>query len=181
MDIACGLLAISCSLLFSYWHVSLPEIQNMIRATRLNSKAFQNLLLIALFGIILLFIAIYFIIKNDFMLSVVRPVILFLVGSIFYEYREKITLNKWGGAIAFVEAISGYIGLFSIGMLVFLPYSVLAFTLGIAQIDIDWKIFKISYEVYLLGWPIQQTVFGFLMTTCLHFSMYLSHWHLILY
>ena len=125
-----------------------------------NSKAFQNLLLIVLFGIILLFIAIYFIIKNDFMLSVVRPVILFIVGSIFYEYREKITLNKWGGAIALVGlVISGYIGLFSIGMLVFLPYSVLAFTLGIAQIDIDWKIFKISYEMYLLGWPIQQTVF----------------------
>ena len=39
-----------------------------------------------------------------------------------------------------------------------IPYVVVTFGLGTKQIKLDWKILKCSYEMYLLGWPIQQTL-----------------------
>ena len=124
-----------------------------------DSKAFRVLLWIGAIAVFLGFIAVFYVLKNDFLVSVVRPVVIFIEGSLFYQYRDKIKVN-WivGLVMALILALSGLAGLFSIGMIIFLPYITISLTLGIPQIKADWTIFKISYEMYLLGWPIQQVI-----------------------
>lgn len=123
----------------------------------INSKGFKLLSCIAGVLAILIFVAVYAVIKNEFFVSVVRPVIIFIEGSMFYLYRDKIRVNPIAGLVAAIcIIISLLIGWFSIGMILFLPYMVLCLTLGLPQIKADWTVFKLSYEMYLLGWPIQQ-------------------------
>ena len=57
----------------------------------------------------------------------IRPVIIFVEGSMFYLYRDKITVNPIAGIVASVcLIISLLIGWFSIGMILFLPYYLLS-------------------------------------------------------
>lgn len=122
-----------------------------------DSKAFKVLLWIAVAVVFLAFIAVFYVLKNEFLISVVRPVVIFIEGSLFYQYRDKIKVNAIAGIImAVIMALSGLAGCFSLGMILLLPYVTVALTLGIPQIKADWTVFKISYEMYLLGWPIQQ-------------------------
>ena len=122
-----------------------------------DSKAFRVLLWVGVIAVFLGFIAVFYVLKNEFLVSVVRPVVIFIEGALFYQYRDKIKVN-WsvGLVMALILVLSGLAGLFSIGMILFLPYITISLTLGIPQIKVDWTIFKISYEMYLVGWPIQQ-------------------------
>lgn len=123
----------------------------------IDGKGFRVLLWIALAASCLGFIAVFYILKSEFLVSVVRPVVIFIEGSLFYQYREKIKVNWIAGLVMTVLLVlSGAIGLFSIGMILLLPYITISLTLGLPQIKADWTLFKISYEMYLLGWPIQQ-------------------------
>lgn len=122
-----------------------------------DSKAFRVLLWIGAIAVFLGFIAVFYVLKNEFLISVVRPVVIFIEGSLFYQYREKIKVNWIAGLLMTVLLVlSGAIGLFSIGMILLLPYITISLTLGLPQIKADWTVFKISYEMYLVGWPIQQ-------------------------
>ena len=122
-----------------------------------DSKAFRVLLWVGAIAVFLGFIAVFYVLKNEFLISVVRPVVIFIEGSLFYQYRDKIKVNWIAGLVmALILALSGLAGLFSLGMILFLPYITISLTLGIPQIKADWTIFKISYEMYLVGWPIQQ-------------------------
>lgn len=122
-----------------------------------DCKAFKVLLWVGVIAVFLGFIAVFYVLKNEFIISVVRPVVIFIEGSLFYQYRNKIKVN-WivGLVMALILALSGLAGLFSIGMILFLPYIIISLTLGIPQIKADWPVFKLSYEMYLVGWPIQQ-------------------------
>ncbi len=132
-----------------------------------DSKAFRVLLWIGSIAVFLGFIAVFYALKNEFLVSVVRPVVIFIEGSLFYQYRDKIKVNWLVGLVmALILVLSGLAGLFSIGMILFLPYITISLTLGIPQIKADWTVFKISYEMYLVGWPIQQ-----ILTTAFNGSM----------
>ena len=132
-----------------------------------DSKAFRVLLWVGAIIVFLGFIAVFYVLKNEFLVSVVRPVVIFIEGSLFYQYRDKIKVNWTVGLVmTLILALSGLAGLFSIGMILFLPYITISLTLGIPQIKADWTVFKISYEMYLVGWPIQQ-----ILMNALHGSM----------
>ena len=140
-----------------------------------DSKAFRVLLWVGVIAVFLGFIAVFYVLKNEFLVSVVRPVVIFFEGALFYQYRDKIKVNWIAGLVmALILALSGLAGLFSLGMILFLPYITISLTLGIPQIKVDWIIFKISYEMYLVGWPIQQ-----ILTTTFNGSM-VAHMNVLL-
>lgn len=127
-----------------------------------DSNAFRALLGAAVAIVFAGFIAVFYVLKNEFLISVVRPVVIFIEGSLFYQYRDKIKVNWIAGlGMILLLALSGAVGLFSIGMILLLPYITVSLTLGLPQIKADWTMFKISYEMYLLGWPIQQLLMVF--------------------
>lgn len=147
------------------WGISLVLVLISHSKTRSNlsdiidSKGFRILSWIAGVLAILIFVAVYAVIENEFFVSVIRPVIIFVEGSMFYLYRDKIRVNPIAGLVAAICLIISLLtGWFSIGMILFLPYMVLCLTLGLPQIKADWTVFKLSYEMYLLGWPIQQII-----------------------
>lgn len=124
-----------------------------------DSNAFRALLGVAVAIIFAGFLVVFYVLKNEFLISFVRPVVIFIEGSLFYQYRDKIKVNWIAGlGMILLLALSGAVGLFSIGMLLLLPYITISLTLGVPQIKADWTVFKESYEMYLLGWPIQQSV-----------------------
>jgi len=140
-----------------------------------DSKAFRVLLWVGASIVFLGFIAVFYVLKNEFLVSVVRPVVIFIEGSMFYQYRDKIKVIWTVGLVmTLILALSGLAGLFSIGMILFLPYITISLTLGIPQIKADWTVFKISYEMYLVGWPIQQ-----ILTTTFKGSM-VAHMNVLL-
>ena len=124
-----------------------------------DSKAFRVLLGVAVAIVFAGFIAVFYVLKNEFLISVVRPVVIFIEGALFYQYRDKIKVNWIAGVgMILLLALSGAVGFFSMGLILLLPYITISLTLGLPQIKADWTVFKISYEMYLLGWPIQQIV-----------------------
>ena len=127
-----------------------------------GNKAFRVLLWIAGGIALIAFVTVFYVLKNEFLISVVRPIVIFIEGSLYYQYRERINVNWIAGLImVMILALSGLAGCFSIGMILLLPYITVALTLGIPQIKADWTVFKVSYEMYLLGWPIQQLLMVF--------------------
>lgn len=124
-----------------------------------DSRAFRVMLGVAIAIVFAGFIVVFYVLKNEFLISVVRPVVIFIEGSLFYQYSDKIKVNWIAGlGMVILLALSGATGLFSIGMILLLPYITVSLTLGLPQIKADWTMFKISYEMYLLGWPIQQII-----------------------
>lgn len=98
-------------------------------------------------------------VKNDFLITVVRPLIIFFMGVLYCDYAEKIKLNiPVGMAMLAVIVTSCKLGFLNYALILCLPYVVVTLTLGTKQLKIDSKLMNISYEMYLLGWPIQQTV-----------------------
>ncbi len=89
----------------------------------------------------------------------IRPFLIFFEGVVFYDFRKKIKLSPVIGAIALVlTGLLLFTPFFNIGLILFAPYAFISLVLGIPQIKADWKIFMISYEMYLVGWPIQQVI-----------------------
>lgn len=124
-----------------------------------DGKAFRALSGVAVAIVFAGFLVVFYVLKNEFLISVVRPVVIFIEGSLFYQYSDKIKVNWIAGlGMVILLALSGATGLFSIGMILLLPYITVSLTLGLPQIKADWTMFKISYEMYLLGWPIQQII-----------------------
>ena len=98
-------------------------------------------------------------IKNDFLITVVRPLIIFFVGVLYCDYADKIKLNIPGAFLMiFFTGISCKIGLLNYALIICLPYILVTLTLGTKQVKINSKILVISYEMYLFGWPVQQIV-----------------------
>ena len=88
-----------------------------------------------------------------------RPFLIFFEGVIFYDLRNRIRLIPALGLASI--ALCGLMSLtpfFNLGIILFLPYGILSLALGMPQTRFDSSLFKISYEMYLVGWPIQQAV-----------------------
>ena len=133
VEFACYLMlwAISLILIIATKTKSQSDLSGIV-----GNKAFRVLLWIAGGVALIIFVTVFYVLKNEFLISVVRPIVIFIEGSLYYQYREKIKVNWIAGLI--------------------MAYITVALTLGIPQIKADWTVFKVSYEMYLLGWPIQQ-------------------------
>lgn len=95
-----------------------------------------------------------------FYLSILRAIILFAIGIGMYLYQNKIFLNtKIAVGLTFLLVLSRYVGIFDFCFILFFPYII--FTVGYAT-KAKYSDFasrgEISYEVYLWGWPVQQTL-----------------------
>lgn len=117
-----------------------------------------------LFGIftvisICIFTIILYVIKSIFLITAFRPVCFFLIGSMCFLYKDKIILNPIVALImVFILPFLRENNLFNLFSLIFIPYIIISLILGVKQTKFNLKIFNISYEMYLLGWPIQQSV-----------------------
>ena len=125
--------------------------------------------------LIAVFIGVSVVIKSEFLITVIRPLIMFFVGVIYCDYAERIILNQWLATIAFLILFLGcYFGFLNYAMIVCLPYMIVTFMLGWKQTKWKLDIFMISYEMYLLGWPIQQCfvhLYGGQMNPYLNFAL----------
>lgn len=133
--------------------------QRMLRRIPVQKK--NVIMHIAVFAaLILIFIVVEILDKNGFLSTVIRPVILFFEGTLFFDFKDKIKLSKpAGGLCAVLMLLLCKTPVFSFGLIILLPYTIVTFGLDTKQIKLRSSIWKISYEMYLLGWPIQQIVF----------------------
>lgn len=135
-------------------------------------KLFHGICLVCLLA---MFVGVSVVIKNDFLITVIRPLVIFFVGVIYCDYAEKIILNQWLAVISlFVLILGCRFDFLNYAMMVCLPYVIVTFMLGWKQTKWKFGIFMISYEMYLFGWPIQQYfvhLFGGQMNPYLNFAL----------
>lgn len=97
---------------------------------------------------------------NTFILSVVRPMVLFYIGMVAYVYRGAIKLD-WKlcviNLVFFVVAI--VMKCDYVAMLIFFPYIIFYLAFGTRK-KADWfgKYGEFSYGMYIWGWPVQQVI-----------------------
>ena len=97
---------------------------------------------------------------NSFILTVMRPVVLFYVGMLMYRYREKIIISwKIFGVSLIAFLLMLCFKCTMIAMLVFFPYIFMFIAFGTRK-KADWfgKYGEFSYGIYLWGFPVQQFV-----------------------
>lgn len=105
------------------------------------------------------FIGLNVFLQNDFLITIVRPMILFFVGVLYCDYAEKIKLNiPIAFLMIFFVVLSCKLEFLNYALIICLPYIIVTLALGTKQLAIRSKILDISYEMYLFGWPIQQIV-----------------------
>lgn len=127
-----------------------------------NEKAQKVLHVICTFVLLVIFVMLDIFLKNDFLITVLRPMIIFFMGVLYCDYSEKITLSVPVAIFMLViTALACRIGMLNYALIIGLPYIIVTLMLGTKQITIDSKIFAVSYEMYLFGWPIQQIVTHF--------------------
>lgn len=104
-----------------------------------------------------IYLIIVILVKNEFLITVCRPIICFFVGMTAYEYRDKIKLSPILGIVSLIILFLLKVNpIFNLFMVFVIPYAVCSIALGMPQIPAKGKLFNCSYEMYLLGWPIQQ-------------------------
>ena len=97
---------------------------------------------------------------NTVLFAAVRPALLFYIGMLCYVYRDKIKLN---GKVAML-CVVGYLlscmlGILKITVYFLLPYIFLCLAFGTKKkLSKFGSKAEISYGMYLLGSPIQQTI-----------------------
>lgn len=123
-----------------------------------KDKTFKVLDILGLTVSLLCMIACIYI-NNNFLVSFFRCLTIFFVGAIYYDYADKISLS-WKLALpSFVLlVISFFTPLLNILIMIFLPYFLCYISVGIKQVKTKNKLFTMSYEMYLIGFPIQQAL-----------------------
>ncbi len=91
--------------------------------------------------------------------SALRPFVIYFEGVLFYDFRTKIKLNPLiGMGLLILTGGLIFTPFFNLALVILFPYGMISLVLGLPQIRADLKVFMISYEMYLVGWPIQQIV-----------------------
>ncbi|MEE3392700.1 MAG: acyltransferase [Lachnospiraceae bacterium] len=94
---------------------------------------------------------------------IVRPVSAFFLGVLFYDFRDHIKLSPVLGLIFLMVWLAlSKTFLFGLGIIFLFPYGFLSIALGMPQIKNLAYVFNCSYEMYLLGWPIQQVILHYI-------------------
>lgn len=123
---------------------------------KLLSKRFYLTIPVIMFGIFL-----YKSFFDIFVLNaMLQPCLLFYIGMFFYVYRDKITVSFTG--FMFVIALGVVLlmtGLEYLSIILAFPYIVIYLMYGIRQCSNKIALLgKLSYGVYLSGFPIQQYI-----------------------
>ena len=127
-----------------------------------NEKHQRLLHLITTIALIIAFVFLNVYVKSEMLITAVRPMVIFFIGSLYCDYSDKIVLNiPIAVLMTAVIIIACKAGFLSYAMIVCLPYIVVTFMLGTRQIKLNNKVLSISYEMYLFGWPIQQMITSF--------------------
>lgn len=122
----------------------------------------KTLHIIAFIMSIIVFVFVFCYLRHDMLIQVMRPVVIFFMGVIYYDFAEQIVLDiRWAIIASVILLITCKTGGLSFALIVFLPYIVATLSLAIKQSKCNCDIFNISYEMYLVGWPIQQCVTNF--------------------
>jgi peptidoglycan/LPS O-acetylase OafA/YrhL len=101
---------------------------------------------------------VYFAFFNLYQLSVVRAILLFYLGVVFYVYRDHITLTPKAG----LASVALFIAMLAlkldvIAMLLVFPYAFFWLGYGTKRKFSSFAQHgEFSYGIYLWGWPIQQ-------------------------
>lgn len=116
-----------------------------------------NLDILSIIAFELLFLASIYL-NNSMMISVFRPVVCFWVGVLMFDYSDRVVLSPLIGTagMAILILAARISPIFNILLPLLFSYSIIAIVLGLPQIKWNWKMFELSYEMYLLGWPTQQ-------------------------
>lgn len=103
---------------------------------------------------------IYFSVLHLALLSVIRAILLFAIGVLFYVYRDKIVLkSSWGFASVGVFIALVALKLDIIAMLLVFPYMMAFLGWGTKRkFSTFAKHGEFSYGIFLWGWPVQQTL-----------------------
>ena len=89
--------------------------------------------------------------------AAVVPILAFFIGTAYYIGRNIVTLDwRLGLAGIIILIVAARFPFYNLVLLLVMPYVVLSLTLGTKQILQKRKLLELSYEMYLLGWPIQQ-------------------------
>lgn len=97
--------------------------------------------------------------KNAFLVRVFRPVVLFLVGTLYFDYAKFIKVDIKIALVALLLLIISFrLPVANILYCILLPYVIVGFGLCDKQIKYNGILGKISYEMYLVGAVIQQTL-----------------------
>lgn len=103
------------------------------------------------------FLIVNYVLQHSMLIQVIRPLVIFFIGAVYYDYAQRIVLDiRIAGLFVCILAACGMIGGFSVFFILLFPYIVITVSLGLDQIPCNWKLLQISYEMYLVGWPIQQ-------------------------
>lgn len=109
--------------------------------------------------LLIVFVIVDVFVKSDFLITIVRPLVIFFVGVLYCDYAEKIKLNiPVACGMILIMLFCCKMAFLSYAMMLCFPYIIITFALGTKQIKFDKKIMNVSYEMYLLGWPIQQSI-----------------------
>lgn len=100
-----------------------------------------------------------YIMGNTYVMVILRPVVCFFAGVLFYDFKEQIPLNPVIGitCVALMLLLLPS-RIFLIVFIALFPYAIVSVTLGLPQIRHLPDICSASYEMYLVGFPIQQTL-----------------------
>ena len=96
---------------------------------------------------------------NEMLVSIIRPVILFFIGSLYADLKEKIRINYPIGILFLALLLAALkTPFFNYALIFFLPYVIVSLVMGTKQIPVKCELFAIAYEMYLIGFPIQQII-----------------------
>lgn len=95
--------------------------------------------------------------------SMVRPMLLFYIGMLFFLYQEYIDFKLSYSLIALGGLIIAFaLKVCNVGMYLFFPYLLFAVSFGLKQLpDFLGKLGNYSYGIYLWGFPAQQILINF--------------------
>jgi len=111
-----------------------------------------------------IFIIGYLLFNTIFNISIINTLLplvsFFYIGMITYTYKDKIKYNGLFTIICLITLfLSLYFGFYKYICILVIPYIVLYLSFGIKNIKIfKHKIFNLSYEIYLLGFLVQQII-----------------------
>lgn len=122
----------------------------------LNSKKFKYTLI----PFLILFISQKFVYDYFPFLEIVLPLfMLFYIGILYYIYQDKIILNNYIAILMFILIIiSLKFNLYIYMKIIAIPY-IFTWLAFYFKVRIKSNIFKLSYEIYLIGFVIQQAAY----------------------
>lgn len=116
----------------------------------------------ALIACFLLTMGSEYILNNAMLVSVFRALAIFYAGAFGYDVAKYVIIDC---RIAFlflvILGICCKTGGLNAAFILLSPYIILSLSFGVKQTRMESVLLQISYEMYLVGWPIQQVITSF--------------------